>query len=128
MPLSEHEQRQLEQIELALIREDPKFGRLVGSGEVPGRGRYYRRIKARVMAIRLRGSRAQKWRLAALPAMSMLLLIPGTLMLIVAACTGFHPHTGAMVSGICIGGIVGIFAAFLWVAWVTAPVKGPPTA
>ncbi|HEX2824231.1 MAG TPA: DUF3040 domain-containing protein [Streptosporangiaceae bacterium] len=29
MPLSEHEQRQLEQIEQALYREDPKFGRLV---------------------------------------------------------------------------------------------------
>ena len=29
MPLSEHEQRQLEQIEQALHREDPKFGRLV---------------------------------------------------------------------------------------------------
>ncbi|HEV2932281.1 MAG TPA: DUF3040 domain-containing protein [Streptosporangiaceae bacterium] len=31
MPLSEHEQRQLEQIEQALYREDPKFGRLVRS-------------------------------------------------------------------------------------------------
>jgi hypothetical protein len=29
VPLSEHEQRQLEQIEQALHREDPKFGRLV---------------------------------------------------------------------------------------------------
>jgi Flp pilus assembly protein TadB len=29
VPLSEHEQRQLEQIEQALYREDPKFGRLV---------------------------------------------------------------------------------------------------
>ncbi len=29
MPLSEHEQRQLEQIEQALYRQDPKFGRLV---------------------------------------------------------------------------------------------------
>ena len=28
MPLSEHEQRQLEQIEQALYKEDPKFGRL----------------------------------------------------------------------------------------------------
>jgi hypothetical protein len=31
VPLSEHEQRQLEQIEQALYREDPKFGRLVRS-------------------------------------------------------------------------------------------------
>jgi len=29
VPLSEHEQRQLEQIEQALYRQDPKFGRLV---------------------------------------------------------------------------------------------------
>src|SRR5438105_6471023 len=29
VPLSEHEQRQLEQIEQALHREDPRFGRLV---------------------------------------------------------------------------------------------------
>ncbi len=33
MPLSEHEQRQLEQIEQALHREDPKFGRLVRSSD-----------------------------------------------------------------------------------------------
>ena len=33
MPLSEHEQRQLEQIEQALYREDPRFGRLVRSSD-----------------------------------------------------------------------------------------------
>ena len=33
MPLSEHEQRQLEQIEQALYREDPKFGRRVRSSD-----------------------------------------------------------------------------------------------
>ena len=33
MPLSEHEQRQLEQIEQGLYREDPKFGRLVRSSD-----------------------------------------------------------------------------------------------
>ena len=33
MPLSDHEQRQLEQIEQALYREDPKFGRLVRSSD-----------------------------------------------------------------------------------------------
>ena len=33
MPLSEHEQRQLEQIEQALYSEDPKFGRLVRSSD-----------------------------------------------------------------------------------------------
>jgi DUF3040 family protein len=33
VPLSEHEQRQLEQIEQALYREDPKFGRLVRASD-----------------------------------------------------------------------------------------------
>ena len=33
MPLSEHEQRQQEQIEQALYREEPKFGRLVRSSD-----------------------------------------------------------------------------------------------
>jgi hypothetical protein len=33
VPLSEHEQRQLEQIEQALYREDPRFGRLVRSSD-----------------------------------------------------------------------------------------------
>src|SRR5260370_30513861 len=33
VPLSEHEQRELEQIEQALYREDPKFGRLVRSSD-----------------------------------------------------------------------------------------------
>jgi hypothetical protein len=33
VPLSEHEQRQLEQIEQALYREDPKFGRFVRSSD-----------------------------------------------------------------------------------------------
>jgi Flp pilus assembly protein TadB len=33
VPLSEHEQRQLEQIEQALYKEDPKFGRLVRSSD-----------------------------------------------------------------------------------------------
>ena len=33
MPLSERQQRQLEQIEQALYREDPEFGRLVRSSD-----------------------------------------------------------------------------------------------
>jgi Protein of unknown function (DUF3040) len=33
VPLSEHEQRQLEQIEQALYKEDPKFGRLVRASD-----------------------------------------------------------------------------------------------
>src|SRR5580693_1575491 len=33
VPLSDHEQRQLEQIEQALYREDPKFGRFVRSSD-----------------------------------------------------------------------------------------------
>ena len=42
MPLSDHEQRQLEQIEQALYREDPKFGRLVRSSDP--RVHYKRRL------------------------------------------------------------------------------------
>jgi hypothetical protein len=42
VPLSEHEQRQLEQIEQALYREDPKFGRLVRSSDP--RVHYKRRL------------------------------------------------------------------------------------
>src|SRR5260370_23792821 len=42
VPLSEHEQRQLEQIEQALYREDPKFGRLVRSSDP--RVHYNRRL------------------------------------------------------------------------------------
>lgn len=42
MPLSEHEQRMLEQIEQALYREDPRFGRLVRSSDP--RIRYRRRL------------------------------------------------------------------------------------
>ena len=33
VPLPEHEQRQLQQIEQALCRDDPKFGRLVRAGD-----------------------------------------------------------------------------------------------
>ena len=33
MPLPEHEQRQLQQIEQALYRDDPKFGRLMRAGD-----------------------------------------------------------------------------------------------
>jgi len=33
MPLPEHEQRQLQQIEQALCRDDPKFGRLMRAGD-----------------------------------------------------------------------------------------------
>ncbi len=33
MPLSEHEQRQLQEIERALRRDDPKFGRLMRAGD-----------------------------------------------------------------------------------------------
>ncbi len=42
MPLSEHEQRLLEQIERALVDDDPKFASSVRSGD--------RRLKARRMA------------------------------------------------------------------------------
>ena len=33
MPLPEHEQRQLQEIEQALCRDDPKFGRLMRAGD-----------------------------------------------------------------------------------------------
>ena len=49
MPLSEHEQRQLEQIEQALYREDPKFGRLVRSSDP--RVHYKRKLAQAVIGI-----------------------------------------------------------------------------
>ena len=49
MPLSEHEQRQLEQIEQALYREDPKFGRLVRSSDP--RVHYKRRLVQAVLGV-----------------------------------------------------------------------------
>ena len=42
MPLPEHEQRQLQQIEQALYRDDPKFGRLMRAGDP--RARYERKL------------------------------------------------------------------------------------
>jgi Protein of unknown function (DUF3040) len=33
VPLPEHEQRQLQEIEQALYRDDPKFGRLMRAGD-----------------------------------------------------------------------------------------------
>ena len=42
MPLPEHEQRQLQQIEQALCRDDPKFGRLMRASDP--RVRYERRL------------------------------------------------------------------------------------
>ena len=49
MPLSEHEQRQLEQIEQALYREDPKFGRVVRSSDP--RVHYKRKLVQAVIGI-----------------------------------------------------------------------------
>jgi Protein of unknown function (DUF3040) len=49
VPLSEHEQRQLEQIEQALYREDPKFGRLVRSSDP--RVHYKRKLAQAVIGI-----------------------------------------------------------------------------
>ena len=42
MPLPEHEQRQLQQIEQALYRDDPKFGRRMRAGD--SRMRYGRKL------------------------------------------------------------------------------------
>src|SRR2546423_889224 len=49
VPLSEHEQRQLEQIEQALYSEDPKFGRLVRSSDP--RVHYKRKLAQAVIGI-----------------------------------------------------------------------------
>jgi hypothetical protein len=49
VPLSEHEQRQLEQIEQALYREDPKFGRLVRSRDP--RVHYKRKLAQAVIGV-----------------------------------------------------------------------------
>jgi hypothetical protein len=49
VPLSEHEQRQLEQIEQALYREDPKFGRLVRSSDP--RVHYKRKLVQAVLGV-----------------------------------------------------------------------------
>jgi hypothetical protein len=51
VPLSEHEQRQLEQIEQALYREDPKFGRLVRSSDP--RVHYKRKIVQALVGVLL---------------------------------------------------------------------------
>jgi hypothetical protein len=49
VPLSEHEQRQLEQIEQALYREDPKFGRLVRSSDP--RVHYKRKLAQAIVGV-----------------------------------------------------------------------------
>ena len=53
MPLSDHEQRQLEQIEQALYREDPKFGRLVRSSDP--RVHYKRKLVQALIGILIGG-------------------------------------------------------------------------
>ncbi|MGQ0480799.1 MAG: DUF3040 domain-containing protein [Pseudonocardia sp.] len=45
MPLSEHEQRLLDQIERALIAEDPKFASTVRAGRLRGRPTRRRRVQ-----------------------------------------------------------------------------------
>ncbi len=49
MPLPEHEQRQLEQIEQALYRDDPKFGRLMRAGDP--RVRYERKLMQALLGV-----------------------------------------------------------------------------
>jgi hypothetical protein len=53
VPLSEHEQRQLEQIEQALYREDPKFGRLVRSSDP--RVHYKRKLAQALVGVAVGG-------------------------------------------------------------------------
>jgi Protein of unknown function (DUF3040) len=53
VPLSEHEQRQLEQIEQALYRQDPKFGRLVRSSDP--RVHYKRKLAQGIIGVLVGG-------------------------------------------------------------------------
>ncbi|MBW1604648.1 DUF3040 domain-containing protein [Streptomyces sp. JJ66] len=54
MPLSEHEQRMLEQMERALYAEDPKFATaLEGSGRAPTRRRVYQAVAGFLVGIAL---------------------------------------------------------------------------
>ncbi len=49
MPLPEHEQRQLQEIEQALCRDDPKFGRLMRAGNP--RVRYERKLTQALLGV-----------------------------------------------------------------------------
>ena len=51
MPLSEHEQRILEEIERRLVAEDPKFAREVGGGS--SQGTALRKVKRAIVAFTL---------------------------------------------------------------------------
>jgi Protein of unknown function (DUF3040) len=49
MPLPEHEQRQLHEIEQALCRDDPKFGRLMRAGDP--RVHYERKLRQALLGV-----------------------------------------------------------------------------
>ncbi len=79
MPLSDHEQRQLEQIEQALYREDPKFGRLVRSSDP--RVHYKRKLVQALVGVILgaglitAGAVTARYRVPLLPAGAVIMLL-----------------------------------------------------
>ncbi len=70
MPLSEHEQRLLEQIERALVDDDPKFASSVRTGDRRQKSRRRLQIGAALVvvgfAILVGGAVAQQWLIGAL--------------------------------------------------------------
>lgn len=70
MPLSEHEQRLLEQIERALVDDDPKFASSVRTGDRRQKSRRRLQIGAALVvvgfAILVGGAVAQEWLIGAL--------------------------------------------------------------
>ena len=74
MPLSEHEQRQLEQIEQALYREDPKFGRLVRSSDP--RVHYKRKLAQGIVGVAVGGGLLAAGVVAGIPSSREVLFLP----------------------------------------------------
>ena len=102
VPLSEHEQRQLEQIEQALYREDRRLGRLVRSSDP--RVHYRRRILQAVIGILVGGG----------------LVAAGLI-------TRFSWHVGLVAGGVALVLLCAIWALAGWrhLAGVKLGVAGP---
>ena len=96
MPLSEHEQRLLEQIERALVDDDPKFASSVRTGDRRLKSRRRLQIGATLVvvgfAILVGGAVAQEWLIGALGS----LIAFGGLAL---AVLNYKVATGAVESG-----------------------------
>ena len=96
MPLSEHEQRLLEQIERALVDDDPKFASSVRTGDRRLKSRRRLQIGAALVvvgfAILVGGAVAQEWLIGALGS----LIAFGGLAL---AVLNYKVATGAVESG-----------------------------